>query len=72
MEQTDSCQKEGGRKWGQEGEELVKEQMCVAPGHRHQCHDSQREREAELGGDGQSGGNGDICSSVSNRNKVKK
>ena len=50
MEQTDSCQREGGG-WVKEGEGISQRHACITHRHRQLCGDGQRE-----GGYGMDGG----------------
>ena len=51
---------------------LAKERIYISHRHKQQCGGSQREGGPGLGVGGQKRGNGDICNSVNNKNKVKK
>ena len=67
----------GEERWGDRMKERegirAKEYICMTHRHTQQCSDDQRERGPELSGGRQRGkGEGDICNSVNNKNKVKK
>ena len=72
MEQTDSCQSRGERRhWKKEGEGIGQRPYTRNPQADHSVGRARGKKGGVLGEVFKGGGNGDICNSVHNKNKVK-